>query len=76
MTSAHRRRLLIATAVTITGLGLGLGPLIAGIGLVAGLGVLALAAIPAAVVLGIVAYIWHGQDSDGPLDPHAPARFD
>lgn len=64
MTRKHRNRLLLVATVTILVIGTGAGPVFAADGFAAGLGFMGLCAIAPAAVLGVIAYIWHGNDKE------------
>ncbi|WP_157525295.1 hypothetical protein [Microbacterium yannicii] len=64
MTEKHRNRLLFVAGLAVLGLGIAVGPVFVNEGFWVGLGLFTLSAIAPAVVLGIVAYIWHGNDKE------------
>jgi xanthine/uracil permease len=72
MTAKHRNRLLFAAMFVVIGLGVTTGPFFASEGVWAGIGLFTLSAIAPAAVLGIVAYIWHGNDKEGRKASTAP----
>lgn len=71
MTPTHRKRLLIAAALVIVGLASAASPMFASDGPWAALGLFAMSAIAPAIVLGIIAWVWHSNDKERMTMPDA-----
>ncbi|BAJ73690.1 predicted Na+-dependent transporter [Microbacterium testaceum StLB037] len=64
MTPQHRHRLWFAAVLAFIVLMSGTAPIFARDGFAAGLGMLAVSAVLPALVIGIVGYIWTGNDRE------------
>lgn len=64
MTAQHRNRLMVAGVVTVISIFFAAMPVASGAGLGAALVVAAVSIGCAAVVLGVIAYIWSGNDRE------------
>jgi hypothetical protein len=81
MTSHHRHRLWFAAALAFIVLMSGTVPIFERDGFAAGLGMLAVSAVLPSVLIGIVGYIWAGNDREAARTgisrqslPYTPAR--
>lgn len=78
MTKKHRDRFLLSIAVTTVVIGVLTAPIAASAGPIAALGVAALTAIPALLLLGVIAYVVRGKDaeqSSGPTEVGSASRL-